>query len=425
MKLLIITPYVPYPINSGGNLGFFGLVDRIRKLVDVSVLLRVRQSQEKDVEALQKIWDNVTFYIYRTEDNLKDKLSFKYRLMNDLSESFERKVRRERNARDTDFVRQHSVASYNNSSFYKPLEREYVSFIDSVLRDTKFDLVQVDFFELIDVVDILPKEQKKVFIHHELRYVRSECELNLFANANPTDIYTHNYSKAYEMQHLRLYDGVVCMTEIDKQKLIDEELEASQLYVSPAIVDLKTDGLRDEFNFKNKLVYLGGSDHFPNFDAVDWFLKTCWDKIYANNPSLEFHVIGSWKSKVKKHYAQLHPGVKFRGFVDDLTTELEDAIMVVPLRIGSGVRMKILEAISLGCPIVSTHIGAEGIGLKDNEDVLYANNEIEFVDAIYRLSMNNELCKLIRQGAYSKLLDRKTPDELAEVRYNIYKEIVK
>lgn len=424
MKLLILTPYIPYPINSGGNLGFFGLVDRIRKHVDVSIILIARLSQQKDIEELQKLWNNVTFYIYRKEDLDTEKLSFKYNLMSSLSESFERKVRREKNSKGTDFVRQHSVASYDNSTFYRPLDAEYLRFVDSIVNNNSFDLIQVDFFELIDVVNILPINIKKLFIHHELRFVRSECELQLFQNQKPSDLYIHNYSKAYELQHLKLYDGVASMTDVDKYKLEQEGVEASKVYVSPAIVDIQTKGLSDSFVFKNKIVYLGGSDHFPNYDAVDWFISNCWDNIYKENSSLEFHIIGSWKSKVAKQYEEMHPGVIFRGFVEDLSVELAESIMIVPLRIGSGVRMKILEAISLGCPVISTHVGAEGIGLENMTDVIYADTPVELSAAIYLLSSDADLCNQIRNGAYAKLISRPNPDALAKIRLEIYKDIL-
>lgn len=425
MKLLILTPYIPYPINSGGNLLFFQLVDRMRKYADISIILRVRKSQESDVLALKKLWDNVTFHLFReNESKDSEKLSYKYDLMKRWSESFDRKIKRKRNSLDTDFVRQHSVASYNNSDFYKPQDQDYLSFVDSILKQNDFDLVQVDFFEMIDVINIIPRELKKVFIHHELRYVRSKCELKLFQNITATDTYMHNYSKAYELQHLQFYDGIVCLTDVDKQKLIEENLEESKLYVSPAIVDVKTKGLPEDYQFENKLVYLGGSDHFPNYDAVNWFLNTCWNQIHMKNPSLEFHIIGLWKSKVARQYEKSYPGVKFRGFVDDLAQELKDAIMLVPLRIGSGVRMKILEAISLGCPVISSDIGAEGIGLKNKESVLYANTSTEWLEAIEMLAMNDTLCKQIREGAYAKLLERKSPDELAKIRLDIYKSVL-
>lgn len=424
MKLLILTPYVPYPINSGGNLYFFGLVDRIRKHVDVSLILIVRHSQMKDVERLQKIWDNVTFHLFYNDTIADTPLPTKYKWMDSVSKSFERKVNRKRSSLSSDLVKKLSVASYNNSVFYKPLSSAYIEFVDSVIKSHSFDLVQVDFFELIDVVDILPVELKKLFIHHELRFVRNECEFNLFANPTASDRYMLNYSKVYELGHLMKYDGVASLTDVDKCKLESEGIPSSQIYVSPAIVDVQTSGISDEYEFNNKIVYLGGSDHFPNYDAVDWFLSNCWSKIHEDNPFLEFHVIGSWKTKLARQYESIHPGVKFRGFVDDLRVELANAIMIVPLRIGSGVRMKILEAISLGCPIISTRIGAEGVGLIANQDVLYGDTPIELVEAIEQLSSNNSLCRQIRQSSYSKLLARPTPDDLARVRLEIYKDIL-
>lgn len=425
MKLLILTPYIPYPINSGGNLGFFGLVDRMRKYVDVSIIFIATDSQDNDIKELQKLWSNITFYIYKRDTISEEKLPFRYSLMAKLAKSFVRKLKRKRDSLELDLVRKKSVASYGSNTFYEPLEVNYINFVFSVIENNSFDLVQVDFFDLIDIVHIIPHNVKKIFIHHELRYVRGECEQKLFSDLKISDKYIQNYLKSYELVHLLQYDGIASMTEIDKQKLEKGGIPASKIFVSPAIVDIKTVDLADNYKFGGRIVYLGGSDHFPNYDAVDWFLKNCWENIHTNNPSLEFHVIGAWKSRIAKGYESRYTGVRFRGFVDDLSAELANAIMIVPLRIGSGVRMKILEAISLGCPVISTPVGAEGIGLVDRKDVLYGDTSSQLIAAVAELTSDNNLCVSIRKNAYSKLLERPNPDELAKVRLEIYKEILR
>lgn len=424
MKLLIITPEIPYPIHCGGNRHGFTVIDELRKFVNISILLSVKPRQDKDIQALQQLWPNVTFFLYREKDNqTSTRLPIRYRIMAKLSQSFDRTIRKLKNNSDHDLIREYSITSAK-TMFYEPLDSGYISFVDSVVKTNIFDLIEVNYLPQISIVHILPKTLKKVFIHHELGYVRYECEQQLFKNITTSDTYMKNYSCTYELQHLNLYDAVVCLTEVDRSKLIEKNFPSSKLHVSPPIFSVNKKPLSPDYSFNQKLIYLGGSSHFPNYDAVDWFLNTCWDTIHNQNPTLEFHIIGNWKSRLMKKYEQKYQGVRFRGFVDDLSEELSNSIMIVPLRIGSGVRIKILDSISLGCPIISTRTGAEGLDLEDEKDILYADNPKETIAAVKRLTNDNRLCQRIREGAHSKLLARKSFQELISTRLEIYNKIL-
>jgi glycosyltransferase involved in cell wall biosynthesis len=135
---------------------------------------------------------------------------------------------------------------------------------------------------------------------------------------------------------------------------------------------------------------LGPEIHFPNLDAVDWFLTNCWTSLKNCFPDLQFEVVGKWKKETRTKYEKL-PGVKFHGYVEELDEVLEGAIMVVPLRIGSGMRMKILEGASWHMPIVSTPIGAEGLPMENGHNCFLAEKASDFVEAVGKLIENKEL----------------------------------
>ncbi len=422
IKLLILTPYLPYPINSGGNQLFFQLVERLRQYIDISIIFSVKKTDSNNVEKLQSLWPNVKFYLYYRDDlsNKKDytySTKFLYKLKKIIDRRF---YKRYIKSNSRDLVRIHSIL---RSEILTPDER-YIDFIENVVRSNPFDMVQVDFFELINLVNILPDNLKRVFIHHEIRFVRAEQELVLMQKQSPLDIYFLKNIKSAELQYLNCYDGIVTLTDVDNDKLKRELKDNIFVATSPAIVDIKTLDLSSSFCFNNKLVFLGGSDHFPNLDAVDWFLNNCWKGLRSAKPKLEFHIIGQWKSKLKKKYTKEFDQVFFRGFVDDLSVALTDTIMIVPLRIGSGVRIKILDAISKGVPFISTSIGAEGIILDDREDCIIADGKELFINAILTLANDNDLCNNFRIRARSKLDMKKTPDQLALTRLNIYENLL-
>lgn len=185
MKLLILTPYLPYPVNSGGNQGVFGLIDRLRRYVDISMLIPVSDRDKSNLEELQKIWTDITFYPYNKDEverRKSDGKSFSYKWMTKLKSSLERKINRKSSLQENDLVRKHFIlTSKTPPAFYLPDDEDYVNFVYETIKSNKFDLIQVDFFELLNIVNILPSTIKKVFIHHELRYVRAEREFSLLA----------------------------------------------------------------------------------------------------------------------------------------------------------------------------------------------------------------------------------------------------
>ncbi|MBK5721225.1 glycosyltransferase family 4 protein [Dysgonomonas sp. Marseille-P4677] len=423
INLLILTPCIPYPINSGGNQGFFQLIDRLRMYVDISIVIPIADSDKDAMKEIESLWRNVKFYFFnldQKEDPECDK-SLSYKFLSRIKISVDRKLQRRLKEKGSeDLIRSNSILKFNSSE----LKEGYINFVDEVIRSNKFDLIQVDFFELIDIVNILPSNIKSVFIHHEIRYVRAYQELNLLQDARPFDNYLFNSLKKYEIENLNAYDAVVAMTDVDKKKLSEVLKKDVKIETSPAIVEVNEFKFAESFEFQNKLIYLGGSTHTPNLDAVNWFLFHCWDDIRKVRPELELHIIGQWNSKLKKYYTDRFENIEFKGFIEDLSNEFSGAIMIVPLRIGSGVRIKILDAISKGVPIISTSIGAEGIMLDDKEDCLIADDDESFVKAVLVLINDNKLCYNLCVNARKKLDGRCNSNQLALRRLNIYEDLL-
>ena len=133
-----------------------------------------------------------------------------------------------------------------------------------------------------------------------------------------------------------------------------------------------------------KLVFVGQMGWFPNRDGVDWFLRDVFPRILREHPSAEFVLVG--KSDGLEVPAEVASRVRLAGFVDDLRPLVhEAAVYVVPLRAGSGTRLKVLEAMALGKAIVSTRVGSEGIALRDGENVVFADEAQAFADAVIAL----------------------------------------
>jgi GT2 family glycosyltransferase len=138
------------------------------------------------------------------------------------------------------------------------------------------------------------------------------------------------------------------------------------------------------------IAFVGGYQHTPNVDAVFHFLKTIWPILHERMPELVFHIVGS---KPPPAILALDlPNVRVEGFVPDLDGFLSSRIAtIVPLQYGAGIKGKIGSSLAAGVPVVSTSVGAEGMGLKDGTEVLIADAAQEFAAAVERLCTDDDL----------------------------------
>ncbi len=154
----------------------------------------------------------------------------------------------------------------------------------------------------------------------------------------------------------------------------------------------------------NKLLFIGGMDWFPNRDAIEWFDREIFALVLKAIPNARLHVIGRENGMGKPRHAG---EIRFHGFVDDIRPLMgEAAALIVPLRIGGGTRMKILNAMAAGKPVVSTSIGAEGLGLTDGEDSLLADDPASFSKAVCAVMSDALLRGRIGQRARLSVEDR-------------------
>lgn len=140
------------------------------------------------------------------------------------------------------------------------------------------------------------------------------------------------------------------------------------------------------------VLYQGGMDWFPNRDAVEFFVESMLPQLREAVPDLKFVIAGRNPSAEFRARLSMLPGVVVTGTVPDMRPVIDRAMVcVVPLRIGSGTRLKILEAAAMGKAIVSTSIGAEGLEFVDGREIMLADTPEEFISATTRLLLNPDL----------------------------------
>ena len=134
-----------------------------------------------------------------------------------------------------------------------------------------FDIIQVEFYPLITLGYLLPKDVQTVFVHHELRYIRNENEMECLTHVTDEDKMLYGIAKDMEKAALRQYKHVIALTDIDRLLLADLVGQECNIYVSPAVVQIESAYDRIVKPASVRLTFVGSENHYPNQDAVDWF----------------------------------------------------------------------------------------------------------------------------------------------------------
>lgn len=207
--------------------------------------------------------------------------------------------------------------------------------------------------------------------------------------------------RRYESSVLRRMDHVLAVTGEDARVLGEMAGNGTRISVVPIGFDTdKVDFSAEPFPRANMILSVGTLYWPPNIDAAFWFHSKVLPLIRQQNPEVEVVLAGAKPPKRIQDMAK--ENVKVPGYVDDADLRAlyhRAGACIVPLRSGSGMRVKILEALSYGTPVVSTRVGCEGIEVTDGEDILIADEPAEFAAAVIRVLSDPDLAaRLSRKG---------------------------
>ena len=163
------------------------------------------------------------------------------------------------------------------------------------------------------------------------------------------------------------------------------------------------------------ILFVGSLDYLPNEDAVAFFARSILPLIRERDDRMTFRIVGVGQSESIAAVRSL-PGVQLIGAVANLAPEYAAAgMLVVPLRAGSGTRIKILEAFQHRTPVVSTTKGAEGLAVTNDEQLLIADTPEEFAAACVRLSTDDDLCRRLTEKAHSWVVQHHSIDTVRRI----------
>jgi polysaccharide biosynthesis protein PslH len=203
---------------------------------------------------------------------------------------------------------------------------------------------------------------------------------------------------AYERRTLSQFHHIIAVSEYDRQQMLAMDARCD-ISVVPTGVDTKKFLMAPPSAMTPpRIVFTGSMDWEPNIDAMEFFCAQVWPKVLAEFPDAVFQIVG--RTPLARVQRLASNSVVVTGSVPSVIDYLRDAtIVVVPLRVGGGTRLKIYEAMAMGKALISTSIGAEGLTFQSGRDLLLADDAASFAAAILLLLRDNQLRWKLEQAA--------------------------
>jgi glycosyltransferase involved in cell wall biosynthesis len=155
-----------------------------------------------------------------------------------------------------------------------------------------------------------------------------------------------------------------------------------------------------------RLGLIGNCEFMPNEQGIKWFVRDVWPAVKRSVPSAQLRLVGRASDG---YLSKLGPDIVGVGWLEDPGDEIASwSAMIVPIKVGSGTRVKVAEGFARRCPVVSTSIGSFGYGGENGRDILLADRAEDFAAACIRLLRNPSLGEALSERAYQRFLERWT-----------------
>jgi GT2 family glycosyltransferase/glycosyltransferase involved in cell wall biosynthesis len=230
-----------------------------------------------------------------------------------------------------------------------------------------------------------------VFDTVDLHYLREERAARLTNDAAMLKL--AHATKQAELAQVRAADVTLVVSPVE-QTLLRAECPGARVEVVSNVHEVV--GCRRDFGARRDLWFVGGFQHPPNVDAVNWFLDDIWPRIAERLPDAVFHVVGSRMPETL--LARASERVRMHGFVENLDAYLDGCTLsVAPLRYGAGVKGKVNQSMAHGQPVVATPIAVEGMHLAADQEVMVAADAAAFADAVVRVYEDERLWRALSE----------------------------
>lgn len=268
-----------------------------------------------------------------------------------------------------------------------------IAALEPILREQSFDVIQIESMHLIAYAERIRKVAPRTRLILDWHNIESEILARYAENdSNPLRAFyarrTSKLSRGVEDQLLDLCDAHTVCSERERGVLL-QRVPGTRIEVVGNGVDCEffADSAAQNGELRDVL-FMGRMDYHANIDAALYFARTTWPLIHARRPELRLVIVGAQPPDAVRALAS--DSVVVTGTVDDVRPYYHNALIsVVPLRVGGGTRLKVLEAMAAGTPVASTTLGAEGLAVTQGKDILIADSFDAMAEAVVSMQSDS------------------------------------
>ncbi|MCI0423071.1 MAG: glycosyltransferase family 4 protein [Acidobacteria bacterium] len=283
------------------------------------------------------------------------------------------------------------------------------SLVQSMLAQKRFDVVQAEYFQMAQHV---PRDLPALRVLTEHEIIFSNCrsafrdELNFWRKCRRC--YDWLVQLNYEARICRHFHRIACMTDEDRAEL-SRFVSPSRLYTVPIGVDSAYFDPQQVEGQESlcRILFVGNFRHPPNGDAVYFFVREVLPAVRREIPDAEFWIAGSNAHLLDQRILAGAEGVRVAGYVPDIRSCYSSAaLFVAPILTGTGMRVKLLEAFSMGMAVVATPLAAQGFRSAHHEVMLTARTAESFAAETVRLLKNPQLRRILGANARQMIQEK-------------------
>jgi len=394
MKILFVTPRIPYPLDTGAKIRTFNLLKSVSRSNDVCLLSFDFDGDANAQENLKKL--GITIVPVKAKEGMK--------LLSIFS--------------DTPVV------------IDKYYSRQMVDAIQNTVSINKFDLAHFDHLHMGQYrryLDGMPC----VLDEHNVESMMTERCSKMERNVVRKALFGLQAGKMANIESamIQQFSRCLAVSGNDKDALMRISDGKARVEVVPNGVDTEYfkgqgSGVRGQGE-KNAIVFTGSMDWLPNEDAVTYFCSDILPLVWKEKPRATFYIVGKNPSKNVKALMGRDNRIIVTGTVDDVRPYLQSSkVCVVPLRIGGGTRLKILEALAMEKAVVATSIGAEGLATRQGEHLLIADDPGDFARAVIRLIDDENLRTKLGSRGRELVIEKYDWKVVGKTLNDIYTQVV-
>lgn len=381
-RVLIVSPYLPFPLSHGGAVRIWNLCRALSGQVDFVLACFREHSETVNYPKLHEVFREI--YVVDIDE-------------------------KHRNAELPS-----QVNGYESSTMRALIAR--------LCQQQPIAVLQLEYTQLAAYREAAPATPA-LLVEHDLTFTL----YRQLAATRPTTAAHQEYQRwlNFERERLRAFHGIWTMSQLDRTTAIEEGSPPDRTYAIPNGVDLERFRCPPAHPASQQILYVGSFRHLPNYLAFEELRDTIMAAVWSNFPEATLQVVAG--PKHTDHWPgsrTLDPRITVHGFVEDLLPlYTEAAIVVVPLPISAGTNIKLMEALACNRPVVTTPVGCAGLELVDNRDVLIRELGFTFANAICKLLADPTLRTSIATAGLAQAQERFGWSAIAQAAYLSYSAI--